>query len=172
MNKEEIRIFGTIAEDDVAIFHWFGKDQNWWDDFYPASDYEIDPTPSQDVEFELADILYNHEQILDELGFEGIRWSYVCLYNEELARFINGTHNYPFIVLDSIQLLKSTSNSDQTLDEVIEETLLHEYAHAWFESWGLELEDEEVKAEQFATLLSNERDIKSAMKFLHSLIEK
>jgi hypothetical protein len=168
-------IFGEIEEEDCDPYYWFGSEANWGDDYSLNWDYETEHPPNPDVHVEIADTLCNHEQLIAELGFEGVRWGYVCMWvNACIAKYISGTKNYPFFIFDSIRVLDISEREGKEIGQVVEETLLHEYAHAWFDCACAELDRdfEEEKANEFSALYSKNRNIEEAIKFLESVIKE
>jgi hypothetical protein len=145
-------------------------------EYSPEWDYEIDEEPLDDVVKLVDQVLKLHEQEGVFLGLElrPAHVFYVTGLEEErhLAKYISGTSEDPFIVLD-LRYLEATAfeYGVRLLDEV-ESTLLHEYGHAYMEATGrhdeMSAAREERIVEKFAKTYWKTRDLKKAIKVLVS----
>ena len=151
-------------------------------DYRPEWDYEVDRRPLKAVR-DLVDLyLFDdsvatsrgaHGEVLRELGIERPTVHYVTGLAEgkHLAKFVSGTSSAPVIVVDTRAMRAAEREYGVSLDTVVESTLLHEYGHAFVESVGAELDDEEGVVERFAHYVWETRDYEGGVRDLRIAAE-
>lgn len=141
-------------------------------DYDPSWDYELDEQPLKEVRLAVEHFLRKHADVYSALNLQAPHIFYVTGLEagEHLAKFVSGTSADPFIVLDARYLLDQADEYGVRLDDAVESTLLHEYAHAYMETTGqhedLSPAKEERLAEKFAKTYWKTRDLKKAVKVL------
>ena len=113
-------------------------------EYHPAWDYEPNENPSL-LSMEVYEMAFSKVQSLaTKLGFGSIALYFIAgdRVDNHVARYINGTYKSPVIVL---------SDKVEQEDEALL-TLFHELGHAYIDSAGIEMEEEEEEeaVEEFA----------------------
>jgi len=122
-------------------YHSMGKSTS---EYHPAWDYEPNENPSL-LSMEVYEGAFPKAQgLATKLGFGPIALYFIAgeAVEDHLARYINGTHESPVIVLSDV-----VEEEDEALL-----TLFHELGHAYIDSAGIEMEEEEEEeaVEEFA----------------------
>ena len=129
---------GFVEIDD---YHTMGQSSS---EYHPAWDYAPNEDPNL-MSMEAYEAAFSPAQDLaKKLGMGSISLTFIEgeATENHVAHYINGTSRSPVIVLAD----KVEDQSEATL------TLFHELGHAYVESAGVELENEEEVVEEFAQM--------------------
>lgn len=117
------------------------------DDYDPAWDYNVHPNPPPRLVKIVNDIINSSKKLISALNFDKIRISYIKDDREDaLARYINGTHSSPYIVINIDVIVDLAKKNSLNIGRELEITIVHELVHAYLESIGLDVseQDEDV----------------------------
>lgn len=139
-------------------------------DYDPEWDYGLDPNPDPRVKRLVARFLKEHRKLLDAMDLLKPTVYYVANLGDDLAKYIDGTREDLVVVMDAPGIVETAGEHGAGLEDAVETTLLHEYAHAYFDATGeneeMDLGDEEALAEEFTHEYWSRRDVGSAMEVL------
>jgi hypothetical protein len=140
-------------------------------DYDPSADYDVVEPPKWASM--VNTVLANSKDLLEMLALKEPDVYYADFEDDShLAKYVDGTHSKPVIVLSS-QLEKEAKRQRVRLFDAIEGTLYHELGHAFVDSSGmreeLSEEDEEEMVEEFARTCGR-GDPEFAVKMLRSAL--
>ena len=140
--------------------------------------YGTDPKPHADVVAAVNKIVAEHaETILPHMKIKDVTTHYVTSLEMQfgehtLMLYKQSSKDHAIIAIDcrGIKRVLKGMPDGMTLSELIELTLIHEYAHAWIDMAGLKPADEEDVCNAFADALYEEPDnVKGAFAMLRQL---
>lgn len=138
--------------------------------------YEVDRRPHAAERAIVATCLSKHVHgVLRALGLRRPKVYFVKpgQIDDHLSRYCSGTYGRPHIAIDLAAHERASAAGRGEVADLLESSLLHEYAHAYFDaSCGDEdrPEDEEELAEEFAFNVWRTGDYESAIERLRDAI--
>lgn len=121
------------------------------DDYDPSMDYNVLTKPSPQVVKLTNQIKIDLQPLLSTLRLNNIRIGYIKENGNTLAKYISGTTNNPYIVINVKVLLDSAKQYGINIGKALESTIVHELGHAYLESIGLDTSEHNEDAVEEAT---------------------
>lgn len=116
-------------------------------DYQIEWDYQKDNKPPKAVVLLSHPVLKELRRAARPLRLKSLRLFFVQqLDSDHLARYVNGTSSAPVFVLDARALVQAAKRYDVDLETALRSTLFHELGHAYLDSVGIEMEEEQEEA--------------------------